>query len=846
MLDLFKPQQGALGSQVPYWGFVDDDVVLTVDGQFLFFSEVTPAGIDGRAPAELDPVTQAWQKLLGSLDPPHRAFIVFDRPGVDPDLDRFEGDTIAMLAQRKRLAFVAESVRQMRVFLVVAFQPGMRSHVHQEQKGWQATYFGRWLKGSRQQHLSFYIRDVVDRMLAECRTRHRELLSLVEDRTPVRPVRGDEVASFLFRVVNQGQGDWVPMKRPMRYGLNWRIAGETVAFERRNMSVGDNVVGLYSMALPPPRSAANSLGELYALPWDFTAVLEWRSVEKTAAMARIRAVQRHANTQRFSFWSAIQGTEGTEMALDDASSSAAVTQLYRAALELDTHGVAYGDCNLTIAVAAVDPSALDQVGALIQRVFVQQDGKAVKETFGQAAVWFQRMPGQRPQPLARPVFLSSGQAAALAPLFGGSAGYQTSSHLRKPCLTQFKTRWSTSYGYDLFGGKDVAHTAVFGATGSGKSFALNFLLLQSLQYNPRVMILDLGGSYRWITKFLGGRYIEMQVKEEDAPEPDGSPYEEPPDPGDVRVSAARRQLTAVAGLKPFALPESDRSILFLSRWVERLLQIGGHPVTAEERNDLRERVTDTYAYPVASRTLGTLVRTLKPNLRPVLARWVGDGPYATTFDGPPDDELDLNADWTVIDLAGATEHPDWCAAALFFLFERFRLVIDDNAIVDQLKLLVVDEAWRYLADPAVLTALTEAAKTWRKRNAGLVLATQSVVDVTKDAEARQLIESIPTKLFLANPDFPRSAAEQLQLTEAEYETIKNLTAKREMFLYRSTEREVLQLDVDPETYWLATSDPVESKLREKMVDRYGLSAALVRLAAGQTEVDDVGRMEVLA
>ena len=59
------------------------------------------------------------------------------------------------------------------------------------------------------------------------------------------------------------------------------------------------------------------------------------------------------------------------------------------------------------------------------------------------------------------------------------------------------------YHYDLFQG-DVGHTLMLGATGAGKSFALNFLLVQALQYDPCVLILDLGGSYRWLTQFLGG------------------------------------------------------------------------------------------------------------------------------------------------------------------------------------------------------------------------------------------------------------------------------------------------------------------------------------------------------
>ena len=317
------------------------------------------------------------------------------------------------------------------------------------------------------------------------------------------------------------------------------------------------------------------------------------------------------------------------------------------------------------------------------------------------------------------------------------------------------------------------------------------------------------------------------------------------DDGVVRISGREKKLTAVPGLKPFALPEGETTVMFLSRWVERLLQLGGHEITPEEKNDLRARITDVYAYPREDRTLGMLVRMLKPKLRPILARWVDEGPYAGTFDGPPDDKLDLNADWTVIDLAGATEHPDWCTAALFFLFERFRMVIDDPATIDRLKLMIVDEAWKYLADPAVLNTLTEAAKTWRKRNAALILATQSVLDVTATPLAKTLLESLPTKLFLANPDFPAEAAETLKLSPSEYETVRGLTAKRELFLYRSRERIVLQLEVDPETYWLATSSPVESQLRAKMVERYGLGPALVRLASGQTEVEEVGRMEVL-
>ena len=106
------------------------------------------------------------------------------------------------------------------------------------------------------------------------------------------------------------------------------------------------------------------------------------------------------------------------------------------------------------------------------------------------------------------MFVSAGVTACMAPIFGPPVGTPQSAHLRKAALAILETQWRTPYHYDLFQG-DVGHTLVLGATGAGKSFSLNFLLVQALQYDPRILILDLGGSYRWLTQFLGGGYMEL-------------------------------------------------------------------------------------------------------------------------------------------------------------------------------------------------------------------------------------------------------------------------------------------------------------------------------------------------
>ncbi|MYF39031.1 MAG: hypothetical protein F4219_09785 [Gammaproteobacteria bacterium] len=229
---------------------------------------------------------------------------------------------------------------------------------------------------------------------------------------------------------------------------------------------------------------------------------------------------------------------------------------------------------------------------------------------------------------------------------------------------------------------------------------------------------------------------------------------------------------------------------------------------------------------------------------PPLSRWHGAGAWGKWFDNPPaeDGEDDLQvADWQVIDLAGAVEHEDWCEAALLYLLERLRSEIEDPKELSRLKLMVVDEAWRYLRDPNVLNRLVEAAKTWRKRNAALLLATQSVTDITETPGAAPLLESMPTKLFLANPDFPAAGQSTFQLSDAELRLIRQLQPKRELYVRRPDTAAVVRLTVDPESYWLYTSSAAEAERRAAAVDRWGLEGAIVRLAAGE----DVGKTAVM-
>jgi type IV secretion system protein TrbE len=124
----------------------------------------------------------------------------------------------------------------------------------------------------------------------------------------------------------------------------------------------------------------------------------------------------------------------------------------------------------------------------------------------------------------------------------------------------------------------------------------------------------------------------------------------------------------------------------------------------------------------------------------------------------------------------------------------------------------------------------EALKTWRKRNAAMVLATQSIDDFASADMLQTVIESCPTKMLLANPSLDRARyADLFRLNETELELIADLIPRQQMLLKRPGISKVLTLNVDPRSYWLYTNTPIDNDRVAAMVRDYGLEGGLDRL-----------------
>ena len=789
---------GSLAEELPYWGWLDDGhTCLTRSGELITAGRLRPAVVDGRTPGQIDRVLGRWQRLLSGLGPGTRLyFYALRRPAPTAGTAEKNGTDIVAVSGRKRRAFLAGRVQRLEAYLVWSHDPGLRTAAARAASG-PASRFTRWWK-RRRRSTPTYLASEIEAAASRFRALVDASRALVAEHTPIEMLGAGEASRLLSELINRPGTEW---DGATGSGMNWRLALSELEAERSHLTLDGEPVILYSLLSPPGQAHANLLRDLYCLDAVMTVSLEWRPWTVEAARRRIRGAQRHYFARRYSMMAHVQETEGTAAAMVDSAAAVESDRLGGALVELEADGVSYGDAALTVALHG-ELAEIERLDGDVRRLFAAHDAKVIREGYGQLPVWFSRLPAQPRKRQVRNVFVSAGLAACLAPVFGPPKGSARSRHLGRKALAVFETPWRTGYHYDLFAG-DVGHTLILGATGSGKSFALNFLLVEALKYGPRVLILDLGGSYRWLTRFLGGRYLELT-------------------PGKMEPGLR---------LQPFALPPNARTFQFLAGWVMRLLRLGGFEPSGGDTSEIRARIEDLYALGPERRTLSVLAGSLPSAMWPALSRWTRDGAWGPYFDNPADGAPDLEfGDWQVIDLAGAVEHPDLCEAALSYLLERMRLEIESPAETARLKLMVVDEAWRYLQDPAVLNYLAEAAKTWRKKNAALILATQSAVDVTATPGAAALLESIPTKLFLANPELPDEAGALFRLNDAELAQVRELTPKRELYLRRPDEAAVLRLEVDPESYWLYTSSATDAEKRARAVAEHGLARALEVLA----------------
>jgi type IV secretion system protein VirB4 len=761
---------GSVNKLLAIWGFVDDHTFITKAGHLGVLYRLASSDPECLDASQRRDVVHAFEGGLRLLDEHCRLYQYAVRSRLAPVTAASCTDPVVDEAVRGRATFLNERRRDLfrTEFYIALVYEGVRFR-------WtMATsldgVFRHPMRAIREWLVGAEALRVLEADVERGRGALQQKASAFEVQLAgaIRLIRLHKKEVFDF--VRQLANAQAPLaEQPLRYDthVDYFAADSAIECHRRRLVVGNRSVAVLTMNEPPSRTFPHVLGDLQEVPAEFVACLEWRRLPADAARRDIHRRRRHFFNKRISLVNYVTPESRPDEMLVDESADATIRQLGDALTDIEVNGHFFGECALTVSVHDEDPDLVDRASAEFVKTLASHDGVFHRETYNLLNAWLAVMPGNSAHNLRRVALLET-NCADLSFIFAPDFGERVSAHLGREALLAFETPHHGLYHFNLHV-DDVGHTAVLGATGSGKSFLLNVLVTHAQKYQPDTVIFDLGHSYRELTTLLGGSYLPIGLR---------------PD---------------VLRINPFALTPSSENLHFLHAFVRVLLEgADGRRLTEAEDRELYEAIENVYVLDRTQRRLFTLANLLPRGLSLRLSRWVEGGRYARWFDHV-DDTLEI-CRFQTFDFEGMEAFPELLEPVLFYVLHRVSERVLGGDAAHQLKVCVMDEAWRFIQHERLRAYVQEALKTWRKHNAAMILATQSADDFRSVDLLRTVIESCPTKLLLPNPSLDRDQYRDLfHLNATELELLAHLLPRKQLLMKRPRVAKVLTLNVDAAT-----------------------------------------------
>ncbi len=507
------------------------------------------------------------------------------------------------------------------------------------------------------------------------------------------------------------------------------------------------ITGFPSVTTPGLLDDLNRLAFPYR--WSTRAIL----MDKTDATRLLTRIRRQWFAKRKSIAAILKEivtNEQSALVDTDAANKAADADMALQELGADIAGIAY--VTATVTVWDEDARRADEKLRLVEKVIQSRDFTVMVETVNAVDGWLGSLPGHAYANVRQPP-ISTLNLAHAVPSSAVWAGPERDDHFGAPPLLYGRTEGSTPFRVALHVG-DVGHTLVVGPTGSGKSVLLALMALQFRRYpRSQIFAFDFGGSIRTATLAMGGDWHDLGGRLTESSE--------------VSVS-----------LQPLARIQQTQDRAWAADWIVAILTREGITITPEAKEHIWTALSSLASAPIEERTITGLSVLLQSNdLKLAIQPYCVGGPYGRLLDA----EAESLGDASVV--AFETEgllDTGAAPAVLSYLFHRIADRLDGSPTM-----IIIDEGWLALGDPAFSKQLAEWLVTLRKKNASVVFATQSLAQLEKSTIAPAIIESCPTRLLLPNDRAvePQITAiyRRFGLNDRQIEILARATPKRDYY-----------------------------------------------------------------
>ena len=784
MLNLaeYRKHPASLADFLPWAALVAEGVVLNKDGSFQRTARFRGPDLDSATPAELVGVTARLNNALRRLGSGWAIFVEAQRIAARTyPRSSFPDAASALVDLERQDAFEEAGAHfESRYFLTFVWLPPAEDASRIE----GFLYEGRAQTGVDPWEL---LRGFVDRT--------NRVLQLVEGFMPeVGWLETQETLTYLHSTISTRQQRVRVPETPMH--LDVLLADESLAggLEPR---LGDRHLRTLTVVGFPTATHPGILDELNRLAfpyrWSTRAIL----LDKTEAVKLLTKIRRQWFAKRKSIAAILKEVmtnEASTLVDSDAANKAADADLALQELGSDDVGEAYVTATVTV-WDEFAPLAAEKL-RLVEKVIQGRDFTCMPEGVNAIEAWLGSLPGHAYANVRQPP-VSTLNLAHMIPLSAVWAGPARDEHFKAPPLFFGKTEGSTPFRFSLHVG-DVGHTLIVGPTGAGKSVLLSLMAMQFRRYrHNQIFAFDFGGSIRTAALACGGDWHDLG----------GS------------LSAGSEHSVS---LQPLARIDDPFERAWAAEWVIAILAKEGVTISPTAKEHVWSALTSLASSPVQERTITGLAVLLQSTaLKQALQPYCVGGPSGRLLDAEGEQLGFASVQaFETEGLIGAAAAP----AVLTYLFHRIEGRLDGRPT-----LLIIDEGWLVLDDPAFAQQLREWLKTLRKKNASVVFATQSLSDIDGSNIAPAIVESCPTRIFLPNERAiePQITAiyRRFGLNDRQIEIIARATPKRDYYCQSRRGNRLFELGLGPVALaFCAASSKSDHAAIERLLAEHGREA----------------------
>jgi type IV secretion/conjugal transfer VirB4 family ATPase len=599
---------------------------------------------------------------------------------------------------------------------------------------------------------------------------------VVEKSMGFRRLEDEELLGELYARANLASAKG-PVNPPMGLSyLNTLLATDTVERQHDVVKFKGLTKTTYVAALSttgtPPQAHSHHMDQLMGLDCEYVLVQCFRFLDRLPAE---KAIQDAEMFYRSEVKSVV--TRVAERLFDMESDKVNTGNLHlaedaqQALVELTAGDVAYGYYNMTLLALGDTPRQAEAAVDLLGSSLRANGYTVVRERHGLLSALLSSFPGNADSTL-RWKLASTANIADLAPMrtiSQGETNHPLFSRLlgyNVPPLCRFLTPYGITFDFNPHEG-DLGHTIVIGGSGSGKTSLLTLLIAQFQKYTPsQTFIFDKDHSLMMATVLLGGKHIDMG-----------------------RTGKSR-------AMNPVRVMMENNDDARLRMWIEVLITADGNTVSGTESTTINSAIQGLRRSPPSGWKLSAiyaLIAGQDHDLALKLSTYVDRsdeeigaglaGSHASYFDNFEDDFALTNI--VGMECGGVLDDPKVASPFMDYAFYCIERSLDGSTPT----LIYVEEAWYMLSNPAFVSKMEDWLRTFRKKRAFVVFATQSLDEISRLPNIGSIITNVPTQIFL--PSVKSSVHEQAEMfrklfgtTDAQMQLLAQAIPKRDYLLVR--------------------------------------------------------------